>query len=59
MEAAFLTCYLLEEKQFKKTDKIDEDKIPYLLSNQDNFILYQQNLKTHHKRKKISESAQN
>lgn len=44
-------------KTTKKTDKVDDDKMPHLLTNQENLILYQHNLETHHKWKKISESV--
>ena len=46
-------------KRIKKTDQINNEKIPYLLSNNDNVILYMQNKKMHHQWTRISEKVQN
>lgn len=59
MEVAFRTYYLREEKQLKKTDKVDDDKMPHLLTNQGYLILYHHNLETHHKWKKFQRVSNN
>ena len=46
-------------KRIKKTDKIDRDYVPYLLTNDDNVTLYKYNQIYHHKWTKISEIVQN
>ena len=46
-------------KEIKSTDLIDRDFIPRLLTNEDVKLLYEQNKKTHHRWKRMSEIFQN
>ena len=46
-------------KEIKTTDLIDRDFIPHLLTDQEIKLLYEQNEKTHHRWKSMSEMFQN